>query len=90
MKLCHGSKSVLFSWSTNCLLIICCVYYLGGSATSSPAMLGIREHRLSKRRAQSSMQLHNYYGDTNRNKNLYTGKFDVTVGLQTKTLHSSQ
>uniref|UniRef100_A0A3B4EFH2 Plakophilin 4 n=1 Tax=Pygocentrus nattereri TaxID=42514 RepID=A0A3B4EFH2_PYGNA len=45
----------------------------GGSATSSPAMLGIREHRLSKRRAQSSMQLYNYYGDTNRNKNLYTG-----------------
>ncbi|XP_062853755.1 plakophilin-4 [Trichomycterus rosablanca] len=45
----------------------------GGSATSSPAMLGIREHRLSKRRAQSTMQLHNYYGDTNRNKNLYTG-----------------
>ncbi|XP_035386072.1 plakophilin-4 isoform X1 [Electrophorus electricus] len=45
----------------------------GGSATSSPAMLGIREHRLSKRRAQSSMQLHNYYGDANRNKTLYTG-----------------
>ncbi|XP_076871651.1 plakophilin-4 isoform X3 [Brachyhypopomus gauderio] len=45
----------------------------GGSATSSPAMLGIREHHLSKRRAQSSMQLHNYYGDANRNKTLYTG-----------------
>ncbi|XP_046713326.1 plakophilin-4 isoform X1 [Silurus meridionalis] len=45
----------------------------GGSATSSPAMLGIREHRLSKRRAQSSMQLQNYYGDANRNKTLYTG-----------------
>lgn len=50
-----------------------CVVMLGGSATSSPAMLGIREHRLSKRRAQSSMQLHNYYGDANRNKTLYTG-----------------
>lgn len=52
---------------------------LGGSATSSPAMLGIREHRLSKRRAQSSMQLYNYYGDTNRNKNLYTGKLHCNL-----------
>ncbi|XP_030637677.1 plakophilin-4 [Chanos chanos] len=45
----------------------------GGSATSSPAMLGIREHRLSQRRTQSSMQLHNYYSDNNRNKNQYMG-----------------
>ncbi|KAL1273174.1 hypothetical protein QQF64_029036, partial [Cirrhinus molitorella] len=45
----------------------------GGSATSSPAMLGIRGHRLNQRRTQSSMQLHNYYGDANRNTTQYTG-----------------
>ncbi|XP_051753864.1 plakophilin-4 isoform X1 [Ctenopharyngodon idella] len=45
----------------------------GGSATSSPAMLGIRGHRLNQRRTQSSMQLHNYYGDANRNTSQYTG-----------------
>ncbi|XP_063068807.1 plakophilin-4 [Engraulis encrasicolus] len=39
------------------------VLQTGGSATSSPAMLGIRGQRLSQQRAQSSMQLHNYYGD---------------------------
>lgn len=60
----------------NCafLYLMLFIMMLGGSATSSPAMLGIREHRMSKRRAQSSMQLHNYYGDANRNKTLYTGK----------------
>uniref|UniRef100_A0A9J8AI39 Plakophilin 4 n=2 Tax=Cyprinus carpio TaxID=7962 RepID=A0A9J8AI39_CYPCA len=46
----------------------------GGSATSSPAMLGIRGHRLNQRRTQSSMQLHNYYGDANRNTSQYTGE----------------
>ncbi|XP_051569182.1 plakophilin-4-like isoform X1 [Myxocyprinus asiaticus] len=45
----------------------------GGSATSSPAMLGIRGHRLNQRRTQSSMQLHNYYGDANRNSSQFTG-----------------
>lgn len=47
--------------------------HLGGSATSSPAVLGIRGHRLNQRRTQSSMQLHNYYGDANRNSQ-YTGE----------------
>lgn len=50
--------------------------HLGGSATSSPAMLGIRGHRLNQRRTQSSMQLHNYYGDANRNTTPYTGELN--------------
>ncbi|XP_028835174.1 plakophilin-4 isoform X4 [Denticeps clupeoides] len=49
------------------------VMQTGGSATSSPAMLGIRGHRLSHQRAQSSMQLHNYYGDDDTRKVQYTG-----------------
>lgn len=49
------------------------VLQTGGSATSSPAMLGIRGHRLSQQRAQSSMQLHNYYGDDSLQKNQYRG-----------------
>ncbi|XP_072574668.1 plakophilin-4 isoform X1 [Paramormyrops kingsleyae] len=35
----------------------------GGSATSSPAMLGIKEHRSNYQRTQSSMQFYNYQGD---------------------------
>uniref|UniRef100_A0A8C1ZM69 Plakophilin 4 n=1 Tax=Cyprinus carpio TaxID=7962 RepID=A0A8C1ZM69_CYPCA len=50
----------------------------GGSATSSPAMLGIRGHRLNQRRTQSSMQLHNYYGDANRNTSQYTGELSLS------------
>ncbi|XP_041937220.1 plakophilin-4 isoform X2 [Alosa sapidissima] len=50
------------------------VMQTGGSATSSPAMLGIRGHRLSQQRAQSSMQLHNYYGDNTLQKNQYRGE----------------
>ncbi|KAL1021880.1 hypothetical protein UPYG_G00019240 [Umbra pygmaea] len=44
----------------------------GGSATSSPAMLGIRRHS-SNQRAQSSMQLDTYYGDNSLHTNQYTG-----------------
>uniref|UniRef100_A0A665SY50 Plakophilin 4 n=1 Tax=Echeneis naucrates TaxID=173247 RepID=A0A665SY50_ECHNA len=44
----------------------------GGSATSSPAMLGIRGHGSSYQRAQSSMQLDTYYGD-GLQKQQYTG-----------------
>ncbi|XP_056287395.1 plakophilin-4-like isoform X2 [Pseudoliparis swirei] len=36
----------------------------GGSATSSPAMLGIRRHSSNYQRARSSVQLDSYYGDT--------------------------
>uniref|UniRef100_A0A672KK03 Plakophilin 4 n=1 Tax=Sinocyclocheilus grahami TaxID=75366 RepID=A0A672KK03_SINGR len=50
----------------------------GGSATSSPAMLGIRGHHLNQRRTQSSMQLHNYYGDANRNTSQYTGELSLS------------
>nr|XP_046237679.1 plakophilin-4-like isoform X2 [Scatophagus argus] len=45
----------------------------GGSATSSPAMLGIRRHSTNYQRAQSSMQLDAYYGDNSLHKRQYTG-----------------
>ncbi|XP_057685468.1 plakophilin-4-like isoform X6 [Corythoichthys intestinalis] len=45
----------------------------GGSATSSPAMLGIRRHSSNYPRAQSSMQLDTYYGDNSLHKHQYTG-----------------
>uniref|UniRef100_A0A3Q3LC50 Plakophilin 4 n=1 Tax=Labrus bergylta TaxID=56723 RepID=A0A3Q3LC50_9LABR len=45
----------------------------GGSATSSPAMLGIRRHSSNYQRAQSSMQLDTYYGDNSLHKRQYTG-----------------
>ncbi|XP_061631928.1 plakophilin-4-like isoform X3 [Phyllopteryx taeniolatus] len=45
----------------------------GGSATSSPAMLGIRRHSSNYPRAQSSMQLDTYYGDNSSHKHQYTG-----------------
>ncbi|KAJ8253340.1 hypothetical protein GJAV_G00211850 [Gymnothorax javanicus] len=44
-----------------------------GSATSSPAMLGIREQRSDYQRAKSSMQYYNYQGDNNVHKSQYTG-----------------
>ncbi|XP_010786526.1 plakophilin-4-like [Notothenia coriiceps] len=50
-----------------------CVSSSGGSATSSPAMLGIRRHSSNYQRAQSSMQLDTYYGDNSLHKRQYTG-----------------
>lgn len=47
----------------------------GGSATSSPAMLGIRRHSTNYQRAQSSMQLDTYYGDNSLHKRQYTGSY---------------
>ncbi|KAI1898266.1 hypothetical protein AGOR_G00070560 [Albula goreensis] len=44
-----------------------------GSATSSPAMLGIKEHHSDYQRTQSSMQFYNYQGDNNANKSQHTG-----------------
>lgn len=52
------------------------VNHPAASATSSPAMLGIREHRDTIRdyqRAQSTMQFYNYHGDNSIHKNQYTG-----------------
>uniref|UniRef100_A0A8C8G6H7 Plakophilin 4 n=1 Tax=Oncorhynchus tshawytscha TaxID=74940 RepID=A0A8C8G6H7_ONCTS len=49
----------------------------GGSATSSPAMLGIRRHSSNYQRAQSSMQLDTYYGNNSLHRNQYTGKTHV-------------
>ncbi|XP_068165290.1 plakophilin-4-like isoform X2 [Antennarius striatus] len=45
----------------------------GGSATSSPAMLGIRRHSTNYQRAQSSMQFDTYYGDNSLHKQQHTG-----------------
>ncbi|XP_031650298.1 plakophilin-4-like isoform X11 [Oncorhynchus kisutch] len=44
-----------------------------GSATSSPAMLGIKEHRSDYHRAQSTMQFYKNQGDNNVHKYQYTG-----------------
>ncbi|KAM4609150.1 plakophilin-4-like isoform 3-T5 [Polymixia lowei] len=49
------------------------VNHPAGSATSSPAMLGIKEHRSDYQRAQSTMQFYNYQGDNSVHKNQYTG-----------------
>lgn len=49
------------------------IIHSGGSATSSPAMLGIRRHSSNHQRAQSSMQLDTYYGDNGLLKRQYTG-----------------
>ncbi|XP_061788724.1 plakophilin-4-like isoform X4 [Nerophis lumbriciformis] len=50
----------------------------GGSATSSPAMLGFRRHSSNYPRAQSSMQLDTYYGDNSLHKRQYTGSDKTT------------
>lgn len=52
------------------------VNHPAASATSSPAVLGIKEHRDAIRdyqRAQSTMQFYNYQGDNSIHKNQYTG-----------------
>ncbi|KAM6934320.1 LOW QUALITY PROTEIN: plakophilin-4-like [Xenentodon cancila] len=52
------------------------VSHPAASATSSPAMLGIKEHRDTIRdyqRAQSTMQFYNYQGDSSNPKKQYTG-----------------
>ncbi|XP_047456271.1 plakophilin-4 isoform X3 [Mugil cephalus] len=52
------------------------VNHPAASATSSPAMLGIKEHRDTIRdyqRAQSTMQFYNYQGDNGIHKKQYTG-----------------
>ncbi|XP_063070100.1 plakophilin-4-like isoform X2 [Engraulis encrasicolus] len=49
------------------------VHQSAGSATSSPAMLGIKEQRSDYPRAQSTMQFYNYQGDNNVHKNQYAG-----------------
>uniref|UniRef100_A0A671YVW5 Plakophilin 4 n=1 Tax=Sparus aurata TaxID=8175 RepID=A0A671YVW5_SPAAU len=52
------------------------VNHPAASATSSPAMLGIKEHRDTIRdyqRAQSTMQFYNYQGDNTIHKKQYTG-----------------
>lgn len=49
----------------------------GGSATSSPAMLGIRRHSSNYQRAQS-MQLDSYYTDNSVHRRQYTGSEQKT------------
>lgn len=70
-----GLSSVSFSFlSSNISVKVHCLLRIspGGSATSSPAMLGIRRHSSNYQRAQSSMQLDTYYGDS-VHKRQYTG-----------------
>ncbi|MGH0120683.1 UNVERIFIED_CONTAM: hypothetical protein FKN15_035069 [Acipenser sinensis] len=45
-----------------------------GSATSSPALLGIKEQSSDYQRTQPSMQFYNYQGDNNIHKGVYTVK----------------
>ncbi|XP_041857265.1 plakophilin-4-like isoform X4 [Melanotaenia boesemani] len=52
------------------------VSHPAASATSSPAVLGIKEHRDTIRdyqRAQSAMQFYNYQGDSSIHRKQYTG-----------------
>lgn len=49
------------------------VFFSGGSATSSPAMLGFRRHSSNYQRAQSSMQLDAFYEDNSLHKRQHTG-----------------
>ncbi|XP_035506792.1 plakophilin-4 isoform X5 [Scophthalmus maximus] len=52
------------------------VNHTAASATSSPAILGIKEHRdtiKDYQRAQSTMQFYNFHGDSSIHKNQYTG-----------------
>ncbi|XP_037395308.1 plakophilin-4 isoform X6 [Pygocentrus nattereri] len=49
------------------------VHQTAGSATSSPAMLGIKEQRSDYQRTPSSMQFYNYQGDNSVHKTPYTG-----------------
>lgn len=51
----------------------------GGSATSSPAMLGFRRHSSNYQRAQSSMQLDTFYEDNSLHKRQHTGLRDSSV-----------
>uniref|UniRef100_A0A665W078 Plakophilin 4 n=1 Tax=Echeneis naucrates TaxID=173247 RepID=A0A665W078_ECHNA len=57
------------------------------SATSSPAMLGIKEHRdtiKDYQRAQSTMQFYNYQGDNSIHKSQYTGTQTVLLKILSK------
>nr|XP_020450488.1 plakophilin-4 isoform X2 [Monopterus albus] len=57
------------------------VNHPAASATSSPAILGIKEHRDNSRdypRAQSTMQFYNYQGDSSVHKKQYTGSGKTT------------
>ncbi|XP_066542256.1 plakophilin-4-like isoform X2 [Hoplias malabaricus] len=49
------------------------VHQTAGSATSSPAMLGIKEQRSDYQRTQSSMQFYNYQGENSVHKTPHTG-----------------
>ncbi|XP_046902293.1 plakophilin-4-like isoform X2 [Hypomesus transpacificus] len=49
------------------------VHHSAGSATSSPAVLGIKEQRSDYQRTQPTMQFYNYQGDNNVHKGQHTG-----------------
>lgn len=67
--------------------------FTAASATSSPAMLGIKEHRDSIRdyqRAQSTMQFYNYQGDNTIHKKQYTGTETELFKLLTACISSQK
>lgn len=72
-----------------------CFFFLftAASATSSPAMLGIKEHRDTIRdyqRAQSTMQFYNYQGDNTIHKKQYTGTQTKLFKLLTGCISSQK
>lgn len=68
----HGATPTVRPCEGGHLIVTFC-FSSGGSATSSPAMLGIRRHSSNYQRAQSSMQLDTYYGDNSLHKRQFTG-----------------
>lgn len=55
---------------------MCPLVSAASSAMSSPAVLGVKEHRDAIRdyqRAQSTMQFYNYQGESGVHKKHYTG-----------------
>lgn len=70
------NQTLLLKWTWNLSLNVIICYPTATSATSSPAMLGVPEHRDTIRdhqRPQSTMQLYNYQGDGSIHRKQYTG-----------------
>lgn len=92
-SLCLGKKKVIMetkqtrkSVELNCIFVV----FLAASATSSPATLGMKEHRDSMRDYQSShsaMQFYNYREDGSNHKKPYTGML-FRAGFSPARFHS--
>lgn len=71
-KVIMETKQTGKSVELNCIFVV----FAAASATSSPATLGMKEHRHSMRDYQSShsaMQFYNYREDSSNHKKTYTG-----------------